>query len=464
MKAVWRLAVNASWGSFVFGYNIGVFTSCQPCVSATLGWGGDKDLYITIMAAMMPLGAMFGALSSGILARKAGRRKALMITDIITIIGSGIIVIPLTPFFAIGRFVTGFCAGCFACLVPLYINETAPLEVGGKVGGIVQFQVTFGIVVAYALALLLPTGDYGSDPLNYLWMAMFGFQSLFALLQLFLYMAVYTNESPKWLIENGKFDLALNSLKEVYDDEQATVILKRMEDGSKKSMIELGVDSNSSGVDEPSYSEILGCKNDLGRMIRLGCLINFFQQFSGINAILTFSTAIFGSIAGGTFISRVFTLIVGVVNMASTLAVFPLIEKVGRKKIIVYGGLGMTICLFCMGFFSSVLTVLGPAPPIIFIMIFIVCFEASIGPVCWIYCGEILPTRAMSVCIFVNWFSAFIVILTFNFIVQLISISGAFFVYAGLNLIGAIYFCFDMAETKGLDKAQIRRLLTKKNG
>ena len=226
--------------------------------------------------------------------------------------------------------------------------------------------------------------------------------------------------------------------------------------------MELGVDSLEKQDIEPTYSEILTCKNNLGKMIRLGCLINFFQQFSGINAILSFSTTIFGKIAGGVFISRVFTLVVGIVNMTSTLAVFPLIGKVGRKKLIVFGGFGMTLCLFYMGFFTSILTSAGHAPSIIFIMLFIIIFEASLGPICWIYCGEILPARAMSVCIFVNWFSAFIVVLTFELIVEQISISGAFFLYAGLNLIGMLYFCLDMVETKGLDKAAIRKLLIKK--
>jgi MFS transporter, SP family, major inositol transporter len=461
MSKVWRLALNASWGSFIFGYNIGVFTSSQPNVSATLGWGSQKDLFITMMSSFVPLGAMFGALSSSYIAKKYGRRKSLMLIDILTFIGAGIIVVPFTATFAIGRLVNGFCAGSFACLVPLYINETAPLEVSGKVGGIVQFQVTFGIVISYALALILPTGSYNSNPLNYVWVALFAFQALFALIQLLVFTVSIKNETPGWLIEKGKYDEALNSLKDVYDEETAAKILRRLEDNNKKSMVEMGVDSTKRGDEEPSYSEILMCKNKLGKMIRLGCFINFFQQFSGINAILTYSTAIFANIGGGLFLSRVFTLIVGIVNMASTLAVFPLIEKAGRKKLVMVGGIGMTVCLFCMGFFSGVFQAAGPAPPIIFIMLFIVFFEGSIGPICWIYCGEILPARAMSVCIFVNWFSAFIVILTFNIIVSAISMSGAFFLYAGLNLLGTIYFCFDMVETKGLDKAEIRKIMTK---
>ena len=95
-------------------------------------------------------------------------------------------------------------------------------------------------------------------------------------------------------------------------------------------------------------------------------------------------------------------------------------------------------------------------------MIFIVFFEVSIGPICWIYCGEILPARAMSVCIFTNWFSAFVVILSFKYLVMVITMSGAFFFYAGLNLLGVFYFRLDMVETKGLEKDEIRRILTKR--
>jgi MFS transporter, SP family, galactose:H+ symporter len=461
-SAVWRLAVNASWGSFVFGYNIGVFTSSQPSIAAALGWGGDKELLIMLMAAMMPFGAMFGALGSGVLARRLGRRKALMLTDLITLVGVGAIVIPTTPTFAIGRFVTGVAAGSFASLVPLYINEVVPTEIGGKVGGIVQFQVTFGIVIAYALALALPTGNYKHTSLNNLWIGLYGFQAIFVLIQLFMYVSVYRRETPNWLMENMRHDMALDSLREVYCEEEALKIVKRMENEAKKSTVEMGTGNEDSYVEEPTFAEIIKCKNNLGKMIRLGCMLNFFQQFSGINAILTFGTTVFASVSSGTFMARIFTLIMGIVNMVATLSVFPLIEKTGRKRLIVIGGAGMAFCLFLMGFFSSVLSDAGPIPPILFIMLFIVFFEASLGPVCWIYCGEILPAQAMSICVFINWFSAFIVILTFQIIVDLIGMPATFFVYAALNGLGVVYFFCDMVETKGLSKMQIRKLLLKK--
>jgi sugar porter (SP) family MFS transporter len=461
IENVWKLALNASWGSFVFGYTIGVFTSIQDNVSAALGWGGDKDLYITFFSAMPSFGAMFGALISAVLGRKYGRRKALMITDIISIIGTGIIMIPYTYAFGLGRFVTGFAAGSFACLVPLYVNEIAPLEVGGKIGGIIQFQVTFGIVVSYAVALILPTGDYDNNSLNQLWVAIFGLQAAFPLLQFFMYLGHYHSETPRWLIENKKFDLALVSLKEVYSEEAAEKILRKYEDINKQSVIEMGVDDVDKQYEEPTYEDIFKCNKNIGKMIRLGCMINFFQQFSGMNAILSFSTKIFDDIGGGEFLSRVFTLIVGIVNMASTLSVFPVIEKAGRKKLVLFGSLGMAGSLGLVGLFSSVLDIAGAAPNIIFVLIFIFFFEASIGPVCWIYCGEILPARAMSICVFVNWFSCFVVILSFNYIVDVIDFYGAFIFYAVVNILGFFYFSCDMIETKGLDKAEIRRKLTK---
>lgn len=461
MKSVWSLSLNASLGSFLLGYNMGVFTSCQPCVSATLEWGSNKDIYIMFMAAILSLGAMFGSMYSGTIARRYGRRKALMITDVLILIGTGITIIPYTPGFAIGRVVTGFAVGIYTCVVPIYIRETAPVEVAGKVGGMVQLLNTSGIVVSYCLALTLPTGDYDSDPLNYLWMGLFGFQSIIALIQFFTFLIVFRRDTPQWLVEKGRYDEALVSLKDIYYDEEADIAFKSLKNTNKRSVVEVGRQSLIKGDEEPSYGEIIKCQNGLSKMVRLGILISLFQQFSGTNAILSFSTTIFNSIGGSTFMSRIYTCVVGVVNMASALGIFPLVERTGRKKLILIGGVGMAVCLFLMGFFSDVGKGLGHSPPIICILVFIVFYEGSIGPICWIYSGEILGSRAMSVCMFLNWLCTFIVVLTFSPLVTLITMSGAFFVYAGINLLGFFYFFFDMVETKGLDKGQIWTLLVK---
>jgi MFS family permease len=256
------------------------------------------------------------------------------------------------------------------------------------------------------------------------------------------------------LVEKGRYEEALISLKDIYNDEEADNILKKLKNTNRRSVVEVDRQSLIKGDEEPSYVEIIKCQNGLSKMVRLGILISLFQQFSGTNAILSFSTTIFNSIGGSTFMSRI-------VNMASALGIFPLVERTGRKKLTLIGGVGMAVCLFLMGFFSDVGKGLGHAPPIICILVFIVFYEGSIGPICWIYSGEILGSRAMSVCMFLNWLCTFIVVLTFSPLVTLITMSGAFFVYAGINLLGFFYFFFDMVETKGLDKGQIWTLLVK---
>ena len=119
---VWITAFHAALGSFIFSYNIGLFTSSQPCVAASLDWGDEKDTYIAVMSALLPLGALFGSLGSGYVSKYIGRRQNLIIADLIIITASVITVIPFTFCFGLGRFLSGIGIGNFSILCPLYIN------------------------------------------------------------------------------------------------------------------------------------------------------------------------------------------------------------------------------------------------------------------------------------------------------------------------------------------------------
>ena len=183
---VWLRAMNAFLGSFLLSYNIGVFTSCQPSVSSALNWGDNSDTYIAIMSSLVPLGALFGALSSGVLSKSSGRRRSIIIADLITILASIITVIPYTYSFGLGRFLSGIAIGQFSVLCPLYVNEIAPQKITGRLGGLIQPFCCSGLITAFGFALLLPTGDYSSDPRNNLWIFMFAFQGLVAFFQILL--------------------------------------------------------------------------------------------------------------------------------------------------------------------------------------------------------------------------------------------------------------------------------------
>lgn len=167
MAKVTKITVNATIGSFIFGYNIGIFNSMQSNVSASLNWGDAKDLYVSIIATLMPLGALFGAIYGGPIATRIGRRRAIIFTDITVVIGSLVFLAPYTWSLAIGRVITGYAAGSFSVLCPVYVSESAPNKVRGKLGSLIQIMITLGIVCAFAIALPLPTEDYVNDPINY---------------------------------------------------------------------------------------------------------------------------------------------------------------------------------------------------------------------------------------------------------------------------------------------------------
>ncbi|OMJ67089.1 hypothetical protein SteCoe_35845 [Stentor coeruleus] len=449
---VWFSAFNAALGSLLFSYNIGVFTSCQPCVSAALNWGNDKDTYIPIMSALLPLGAMFGALFSGYMAKFIGRRQNLIIADLIIIIASIASIIPYTLSFGIGRFLSGFSIGNFSMLCPLYINEISPIEITGRIGSMVMLFGCLGTLFAFSFALILPTSDYNNDPLNNIWIAMFLFQGLVALIQLILFLTIFKHETAPWLANKGYKDQAQRSLKFLYYEEYAKQVFERIDNSSKINDSEINLENNY----DFTYKEIFTCAKGTTKAMRVGVLISVIQQFAGINAIMMYATTIFNEFGSGVFMARVFTTVTGIVKLLAVFGLLPLIDSVGRRTVLVFGCIAMGICLGAMGFFSmyKVYFVI----PFLAIEMYLAFFVVSIGPICWVYSGEILPSRGMSICTGINWFSAFIVVLFFPFVVKVIGLSYTFWIFTAFNLGGALYFKFDMIETKGLAKKDIREL------
>lgn len=450
---VWFTAFQAALGSFIFSYNIGVFTSNQPCVASTLGWGADKDTYIAIMSSLLPLGAMFGALGSGFLSKYIGRRQNLIIADLIIICASIVTVIPLTITFGLGRFLSGIGIGNFSMLCPLYINEITPVDISGKIGSMVMLFGCLGSLFAFGLALALPVDNYDSDPMTYLWMGMFLFQGVVALLQLVLFIIMFPHETPHWLLHKGYKEKALESLATIYKRTYAEELIERMISAAPSTPEE------KENLNDFTYREIFTCGPSTRKAMRLGLMLSVIQQFAGINAILSYATTIFGKFGGGVFMARLFTMLSGTVKLISVFGLLPFIDNVGRKKILVFGCIGMSICLGAMGIMSvyEVYYVF----PFLVIEAYLALFVISIGPIVWVYSGEILPSRGMSICTGVNWFSAFIVVLFFPFMVQIIGLSFTFWIFAIVNLAGAGYFGIDMIETKGMAKNDIRAMFAK---
>jgi SP family arabinose:H+ symporter-like MFS transporter len=213
---------------------------------------------------------------------------------------------------------------------------------------------------------------------------------------------------------------------------------------------------------EHGYKQLLFCKDGRAKMMRLGIMASFVQEFSGIIPILSYLTTLFNSFGGGVFLSRSLTTISGAVKMLSVMSVLPFIDKWGRRPIFIFGSIFMGLFMGLVGVFSEFVES-NFLIPFFLIELFLFAYEASAGPLCWIYTGEILCPKGMSIAISSNWLFMTITALSFPFLIELFGVGFTFFIYSAINFACAVYCWLDFIETKGMDKGSIQAILMKKN-
>lgn len=460
---VWGIGITASIGSFVFGYNLGVFTTCQINVAAALKWGEFTEFYIALFAAMLPFGAIFGALSVGHLACKHGRLKILKLNSMIAIVGAIITSIPNSVCFGIGRFISGVTTGGFATLVPVYISEMTPHTVSGRVGSLVQVQITLGIAAGYMLGLPLPNEDYANSTMNNWWMVMFLFQTLPLLLLLLILCFKLNHDTPYWLWDNRRFDEAKEVLRYIYTDTGFNEAIETISHHEEPHNYHLTYPEEELNLKLPqniSTWDLLFDKK-YSKMIRVGILLNISQQWTGANVIIFFCTSIFKEIGGSLFMAKLYTCGAGIVNVLACLVILPFIDRLGRRPPLIIGQAVIAGILVLMGLYAGPWKSAGVIPPVILTFLFLVAFEFSLGPIVWLYCGEVMIDKAMSLATGVNLISVFLVVLLFPFMTTSLGMQYTFWLYAIIACLGLIWTCLDVPETKGLSRRQISRMFLK---
>lgn len=452
---IWGNSFTIGLSSFYWGYYLGVLATPFDNIAETLGWGSNKAIYEPIFSALFPFGAAFGALIGGSMSKTKGRRKMLIYAAILGICSSIIHAIPFTATFAIGRFMCGVAGGVMAAVPSMFITEISPIEMSGKTGIIVQFMVTFSILLAYAIGLPLPLKG-NSEPMNEWWIVMILFPILAVALQLMLFICVYKHEPAVWLLTQGRVEEASAAAKFFYTDEHAKAYIAKLNDETKGKDVDLdSVNGASDEKEEVSFKELLCLSGKYKKMMVLGVTCQLLQQWCGINAVINYSTVIFEGISG-KFMARVYNCILGFVNMAATLGGVPFVDKAGRKPLMIIGNAGMMTSHLVLGLLS-----VFHAPPeiaVVFICLFIVFFEISMGPVVWLYCGEIMNDKGIAIAVAVNWISAAIVELTFPFII-LPGMYVAFFLYGSVCAFGLGFCWVFIKETKGLTKQEIKAMI-----
>jgi len=434
---VWTAAITAL-GGLLFGYDTGVVSGALLFLHTSFGnvSSFDKEL----VTGLLLVGAAVGAFGSGRLSDTLGRRPVILITAVVFVLGVlGAAFSPTLWFLIVMRFVIGLAVGSASMAVPLYISEVAPPRVRGALVSFNQLALTSGILIAFLVDYSLSSsGD---------WRLMFGLAAIPAVL---LFVGMVTQaESPVWLVTHGRIADARRVLTRV-----------RSADHDVEGELE---DIGSLSNDKVSYRELF--EPGVRKLVVIGVLLAVFQQITGINTVIYYAPTLLHQAGFGNSASLLANVGNGIVNVALTLLAIRLIDKVGRRVLLLSGTIGMAIALIVLAStFALGGNTLGHTASIVAVASLVVytgSFAIGLGPVFWLLISEIYPARirgkSMSIATMANWGANFVVAVSFLTLLGAISNAGTFFLMGFLSLAAVAYFWKKVPETEGLTLEEIER-------
>jgi sugar porter (SP) family MFS transporter len=438
-------------GGLLFGYDIGV-------INGVLEMGPFKDTFKWenstqegFIVSSLQLGCFIGSIFSSILCDRLGRRRSILVGAVVFCVGGAAqtFASTLPPLYA-GRLIAGLAIGLLSMAVPLYLSEIAPKEIRGRLVSMQQLAITVGILVAFLINW--GTSSIASDNS---WRVPFGLQVAFSVL-----MAIgmlFLPSSPRWLVSHNYVQLGeralaklrggqSNDVKEEFDEIQENIRLER----------EIG---------DGSWSELFS--NGMWKRLAIGVALQMFQQLTGINAVMYYAPRILkASGFSATDITLLAVAGTGVVNVVMTFPGIFLVDRLGRRPLLISGALIMAAAMSALG---AMIAIFGPdyvnhAVPwacLVMVYVFVSAFAYSWGPIGWIYPSEIYPLRirakATSITTSSNWLFNFIIAQVFPALLNSIQ-WGVLLLFAGFSISMAGWVWLSVPETKGKSLEEIDKL------
>ena len=425
-------------GPFLFGYNTAVIAGAILFLGDTFTMTiFDKGMVVSIIL----LGAMLGAACSGAMTDRLGRKKGLIINGAIYIIG-GYLAYMSGSFgsLLIARFVIGIGVGITSQAVPLYLSEIAPIKNRGAFVSTFQLSITIGILVAFCM------GYFFSESRD--WRTMFGL-SLIPSAIMFVGM-FFMVESPSWLIGKGHHDKALRVLKKIRDKVNWAEHESDVKDEKKKEKFNFRAFAN------PLVKKALF----------IGIVLSAFQKITGINTVIYYAPEILHLAGFASSTSALLATVgIGIVNVIVTIVAVWILDKTGRKPLLLIGIVGMVVCLSVLGVSFMIKAEWVDRIAMFALMAYVGCFAISLGPITWVIISEIFPLRVraqgIGIAAFVNWACNYIVSLTFLDLLYFMGSSLTFFLYAIIGVFAFLFALFYIPETKGKTATEIQKMLKK---
>jgi sugar porter (SP) family MFS transporter len=454
---VWLISVVAAMGGLLFGWDWIVVSGARPFFQVYFELTTERQIGWASSCALV--GCLVGALAAGALSDRFGRKRLLIAAALlfaVTSVGNGLAG-DFTVFIA-WRILGGVAIGLASNLSPMYIAEVAPAQIRGKLVSINQLTIVVGILLAqcinWFLGRNLPQGATDEIIRNswfgqQAWRWMFGLTAVPSVL--FFIGMLCVPESPRWLAKNGKPDNARGILTKIGGADYAQAAVQDIESTLAREEIQ-----------RVRFADLL--EPSMLKMLTLGVVLAVFQQWCGINTIFYYAPEIFH--AAGYDISSVLMNMAwtGSVNLAFTFVALGVVDRRGRRPLMLLGSAGLAIIYTILGYcFSSGLK---GFPMLLLVLAAIACYSMSLAPITWVVISEIFPNRirgaAMAVAVSSLWIACFILTYKFPVLNKYLGAAGTFWLYAGICVVGFIFIKLKLPETKGKSLEEIERELVDK--
>jgi sugar porter (SP) family MFS transporter len=438
-KTLYLYSFVAALGGFLFGFDMAVISGTIPFITEYFNLS-DTLLGYAVSSAL--IGCVFGALFVGKPGDEYGRRNMLKVMAalfFISAIGSGI-ANSLTVF-VIFRFIGGLAVGGASVLSPMYISEISPAKIRGRMVALTQLTIVIGALTAFFSNYLL----VGSGENNWRWMFLVeGIPALAFLILLF-----FVSESPRWLVKMGRMDEARSVIKSVNQLDNAERI----------------IDEITQSIDKEIFSRsVVLFKKPYLRLVLIGIAVGMFNQFTGINVVFYYTPSIFKSAGFGNESALMQTVMIGATNLIFTLIGMSIIDRLGRKFLLIIGAIGMPVFLglFAITFlnqdFKGYLV-------LIYLIGFVAFFATSQGLVIWVILAEMFPNniraRASAIGSFSHWFFNSLTAFLFPVAVSVYGIGYIFVFYTIATLLSLLFFIKFLVETKGKTLEELEKVVLK---
>ena len=449
---IYAVSIVAALGGLLFGYDWVVIGGAKPFYEKYFGLTDPSQQGWAMSCALV--GCLIGALVSGWLSDRFGRKRLLIAAGLVFAVSS--IGTSLAPSFAVfvpWRIMGGFAIGMASSLSPMYIAEVSPAQFRGKLVSLNQLTIVIGILLAQVTNWLIakPVPSHATVlQIMQSWNGQVGWRWMFgvtAIPSLLFFVSMFAvPESPRWLAKNGAHAMAKRVLCRIGGESYGAQALAEIESTVKE--------------DENRADPRLLLDPRMRRILLLGVALAVLQQWCGINVIFNYAEEVF-SAAGYTVSDILFNIVVtGVVNLVFTFVAIGSVDRYGRRVLMLTGSAGLAIIYTCLGAFYYVHS--RGVHMLVLVVAAIGCYAMSLAPVTWVVISEIFPNRirgaAMSVTVTALWIASFILTYTFPLLNHALGAARTFWIYAAICVAGFLFIKARLPETKGKTLEQIEGL------